>query len=60
MLIEEAYVTPGTAEYSSEGKNKPYYVSIEILSSAIQADPARAVESAWPAVQVENGQLKAK
>lgn len=34
-----------------------YYLSVEILSSAIQADPERAVESAWPAVEVENKTL---
>lgn len=37
-----------------------YGLCVEILSSAIQYVPASAVESAWPAVQVENGVLTAK
>lgn len=36
-----------------------YYLSVEIISSAIQAKPDRAVSEAWPAVTVDNGQLKA-
>ena len=44
----------------TDADGNTYYVSIEILSSAIQSKPAHAVESAWPAVQVVDGRLAAK
>ena len=57
-LIDSAHVVPGTVKEDSDGTE--YFVSIEILSSAIQSVPVNAVQSAWPAVQVVDGQLKAK
>lgn len=54
--VTEPLITSATANY----KNGDYYVSIEILSSAIQSVPDKAVESAWPAVEVVDGVLKAK
>ena len=34
-----------------------YYLCIEILASGIQSEPAEAVVSAWPAIQVVGGKL---
>lgn len=47
-------LTDGKA-YKDKGD---YQLSIEILAQSIQADPASAVEEAWPAVKVDsNGKL---
>lgn len=51
--VTDALISSATANY----KNGDYYVSIEILSSAIQSVPDEAVESAWPAVKVSGGKL---
>ena len=43
----------------TDADGNTYYVSIEILSSAIQSKPANAVASAWPDVRVVDGKLAA-
>ena len=56
VLIREAKAL----KTKTDTDGNTYYVSIEILSSAIQSKPAHAVESAWPAVHVVDGKLAAK
>ena len=51
VLIEEAQLAEGITP--PEG----YHLSIEVVSSAIQANPEHAVTEMWPAIKVLSGEL---
>ena len=58
QTTEQALITRITDAQTKTVNGITYYLCVEILSSAIQAEPATAVESAWTAVNVNSsGQL---
>jgi len=53
VLIQEAKLNTGvTAPVGTDGTQ--YYLSIEIVASAIQSTPAYVVEGQWPSVEIDD------
>ena len=56
-LVKKAYPTKGGVAQFTPSGNDPYFLRIDIIADAVQADPATTVGSVWPSVKANSDGL---